>query len=240
MAGQSEPQGTMGFRILLIEDDDTLRMLITSGFVASGHNVHQAANALQGIQILEEFDPDLAVIDLQLPDLNGIEVIRQIRPRCRAVLIILTAYSNTSDVVNALEAGADDFLSKPIELRELEARIGALMRRADIGRSQADDEFRHLGFVLELSSGEVRFQNSAVSLTKTEFALLLELLRATGAVVSKEQLLRQVWGYDYLAETRLVDTQIYRLRQKLGFVGATDLLQTVRGRGFRMVDMTQA
>lgn len=221
--------------ILLIEDDESIRSVIATNFVSNGFSVAEAATASEGIRLLESNDFDLALIDLRLPDRTGIEIIREVRPLIDIPLVILTAYGNTSDVVEALEAGADDFLAKPIDLHELQARLRALLRRyGDRSKSPAPDNLVFGDLHLRMDLGEAHVGQNRVPLTKTEFNVLYELLSANGALVSKAVLLDRVWGYDYLGETRLVDTQIYRLRAKLIAVGMVDPISTVRGRGYRM------
>lgn len=228
-------EGLTVSRILLIEDDDSIRKVIATNFVSSGFIVTEAVTAAEGIQFLESYEFDLALIDLRLPDRTGIEIIRSIRPVVEIPLVILTAYSNTSDVIEALEAGADDFLSKPIDLHELQARLRALLRRyGDRARPANPENLVFENLELRLDLGEARVGDVRVPLTKTEFNVLYVLLAANGALVSKATLLDRVWGYDYLGETRLVDTQIYRLRAKLITAGMSDPISTVRGRGYRM------
>jgi len=228
-------------RVLLIEDDDSIRSVIATNFVSSGFNVTEAASAAEGIELLECYEFDLALIDLRLPDRTGIEVIRSVRPLVDIPLVILTAYGNTSDVIDALEAGADDFLAKPIDLHELQARLRALLRRyGDRARSTILENLSFGDLELMMDLGEARVGDVRVPLTKTEFNVLYVLLASNGALVSKAVLLDRVWGYDYLGETRLVDTQIYRLRAKLIAAGMIDPISTVRGRGYRMnTDVTR-
>jgi len=222
-------------RVLLIEDDDSIRSIIATNFVSSGFIVTGAASAAEGITLLESYEFDLALIDLRLPDRSGIDIIRSVRPLVDIPLVILTAYSNTSDVIEALEAGADDFLAKPIDLDELQARLRALLRRyGDRARQMNPENLIFEDLELRLDLGEARVGDVRVPLTKTEFNVLYVLLAANGALVSKAALLDRVWGYDYLGETRLVDTQIYRLRAKLIAAGMVDPISTVRGRGYRM------
>lgn len=222
-------------RILLIEDDDSIRSVIATNFVTSGFVVTEAASAAEGLELLDSDEFDLALIDLRLPDRTGIEIIRSVRPLVDIPLVILTAYSNTNDVIEALEAGADDFLAKPIDLQELQARLRALLRRyGDRARSTSPENLTFGDLELRLDLGEARVGDVRVALTKTEFNVLYVLLAANGALVSKAVLLDRVWGYDYLGETRLVDTQIYRLRAKLISAGMNDPISTVRGRGYRM------
>lgn len=230
---------TTSHRILLVEDDAAIRSVMATAFSHDGHQVIEAESGEAAIGKAATESPDLAIIDLKLPGMDGIEVVQRLRVRHDIPLVILTAYSDSNDVVRALEAGADDFLSKPIELRELRARLSALMRRAGTTTSEEPAHLHRAGFTIDFTTGEVSFGEQELHLTKTEFNVLGELLLANGRILSKADLLEQVWGYDYLGETRLVDTQVYRLRAKLSAVGAAERLVTVRGRGFRIVDVTE-
>jgi DNA-binding response OmpR family regulator len=225
-------------RILLVEDDATIRSVMATAFAHDGHEVIEAATGESAVGMAATENPDLAIIDLKLPGMDGIEVVQRLRVRHDIPLVILTAYSDSNDVVRALEAGADDFLSKPIELKELRARLSALMRRVGAATPEEPSNISRAGFTIDFDTGEVGFSGQELHLTKTEFKVLGELLLAKGRILSKADLLENVWGYDYLGETRLVDTQIYRLRAKLSVVGAAERLVTVRGRGFRIVDST--
>lgn len=227
----------MSYRILLVEDDQSIRTVMATAFAHDGHHVIEADSGESGIALAASENPDLAVIDLRLPGMDGIEVVQRLRLQLDIPLVILTAFSDSNDVIRGLEAGADDFLSKPIELKELRARLAALMRRTDgVSNNEPIQTLDRAGFSINFDTGEVSYGDHPLHLTKTEFKVLGELLLASGRILSKADLLEQVWGYDYLGETRLVDTQIYRLRAKLAAVDASDLLVTVRGRGFRIVD----
>lgn len=230
---------TPTLRILLVEDDAAIRSVMATAFAHDGHTVIEADTGEAAIGLAATEKPDLAVIDLKLPGMDGIEVVQSLRVRHDIPLVILTAFSDSNDVVRALEAGADDFLSKPIELKELRARLAALMRRTGGASSDEPSDLVRAGFSINFDTGEVTFTDHTLQLTKTEFKVLGELLLANGRILSKADLLERVWGYDYLGETRLVDTQIYRLRAKLSVAGAADQLVTVRGRGFRIVDPSE-
>ena len=235
----TSPIMTTSHRILLVEDDSAIRSMMATAFSHDGHQVIEAATGESAISTAATESPDLAIIDLKLPGIDGVEVVQRLRVRLDIPLVILTAYSDSSDVIRALEAGADDFLSKPIELKELRARLSALMRRVGTTSSEESSSITRAGFTIYFDTGEVDFSDQELRLTKTEFKVLGELLLAKGRILSKADLLENVWGYDYLGETRLVDTQIYRLRAKLSAVGAAERLVTVRGRGFRIVDVTE-
>lgn len=222
-------------RLLLIEDDVAIRRIIATSFESVGFEVSEAETGSQGIEVLQDFPHDLVIIDLRLPDMSGIDVVRTIRPIVDMPLVILTAYSNTSEIIEALSAGADDFLAKPIDLQELLARAQALLRRyVDRPSDKESNEIIGGDLKVRLDTGDAFVRDTKIDLTKTEFNVLYELLRAKGTLVSKAQLLENVWSYDYLGETRLVDTQIYRLRAKLSAAGAGDPIMTVRGRGYRL------
>ena len=226
---------TMG-RLLLIEDDTAIRHIIATSFRSVGFEVEEADTGGAGIEKMKQTPLDLAIIDLRLPDMSGIDVVRTVRPTIDIPLVILTAYSNTAEIIEALNAGADDFLAKPIDLQELQARAQALLRRyVDRLPEKNMGEIVVENLRMLLDTGEVFVGDFELDLTKTEFNVLYELLRAQGGLVSKAQLLDHVWGYDYLGETRLVDTQIYRLRAKLSAVNLGDLIVTVRGRGYRII-----
>lgn len=233
-----DPDVILG-RVLLIEDDAAIRHIIATSFRSVGFEVEEADTGGIGINRMTEVPLDLAIIDLRLPDMSGIDVVRTVRPTIDIPLVILTAYSNTAEIIEALNAGADDFLAKPIDLQELLARAKALLRRyVDRLPEKSLGEIAVDNLKIILDTGEVFVGDFELDLTKTEFNVLYELLRAQGGLVSKAQLLDRVWGYDYLGETRLVDTQIYRLRAKLSAANLADLIVTIRGRGYRIIVST--
>ena len=233
-----DPDVILG-RVLLIEDDAAIRHIIATSFRSVGFEVEEADTGGIGINRMTEVPLDLAIIDLRLPDMSGIDVVRTVRPTIDIPLVILTAYSNTAEIIEALNAGADDFLAKPIDLQELLARAKALLRRyVDRLPEKSLGEIVVDNLKILLDTGEVFVGDFKLDLTKTEFNVLYELLRAQGGLVSKAQLLDRVWGYDYLGETRLVDTQIYRLRAKLSAANLADLIVTIRGRGYRIIVST--
>lgn len=222
-------------RLILIEDDVAISTVIATRFATAGFDVDCVDTGAAGIDLLSQSPSDLAIIDLRLPDMSGIDVVRSVRQETDIPLVILTAYSNTTEVIEALRAGADDFLAKPINLEELLARVSAMLRR--YGERATDGRAAEIavGTVsINTETGEAYVNQHRVILTRTEFRVLYELLQAGNLLVSKAHLLDRVWGYDYLGETRLVDTQIYRLRAKLAAAGAEDCITTVRGRGYRL------
>jgi DNA-binding response OmpR family regulator len=234
----------MALRLLLVEDDDAIRVSLKFNLEDEGYDVVEAATGESAIDILnagEQFD--IVLVDLLLPGLHGLEVIRRVRfDNTTTAVLVVTAQADTHDVVAGLEAGADDYLVKPIAPKELAARIRAVLRRVQSTPPAADATLAGADTIvaeeieIRRAAGEVLVAGEVVKLTKTEFLLLWELAGHAGQVLSKEQLLERVWGTDYLGDSRLVDTHIYRLRSKVESTPATPRhILTVRGLGYKFV-----
>ena len=225
----------MDARILLVEDDPSIREVTAIGLGAAGFAVTTAADGVEGLERFRSEPPDLVLLDIMLPRMDGYEVCRQIRRAATVPIIMLTARGDTMDVVVGLEAGADDYVRKPFDLPELIARIRAALRRAGAGADGAT-EF-HLGpLAIDVGGRTVARDGADIPLTRTEFDLLHELVRHAGQVLSRDILLDRVWGYDYLGDSRLVDVAIQRLRAKVEADPAQpELIQTVRGAGYKAV-----
>jgi len=222
-------------RILYVEDDPTIAQVISVSLTDEGFGVTLAATGATGIELAATTEFELAIVDLRLPDISGLDVVQQIRNSTDIPIVILTAFGDTQSVVAGLESGADDFLSKPIATQELAARLRAILRRVS---SEIEDETQ-TNISVGLLEMNTRTHSASVSgeplnLTKTEFEVLRELMIRFPDVVTRMNLLERVWGYDYLGDSRLVDMQIYRLRQKLEAHGFKDKLITVRGVGFQL------
>jgi two-component system response regulator MtrA len=220
-------------RILLVEDDPSIREVTAIGLGAAGFEVVTAPDGVEGLERFRSEAFDLVLLDIMLPRLDGYEVCRQIRRTSTIPVVMLTARSDTMDVVVGLEAGADDYVRKPFDLPELIARVRAAMRRA--GSATGESTSLRLGpLAIDAAGRTVRRDGVEIPLTRTEFDLLLELARHAGQVLTREILLDRVWGYDYLGDSRLVDVAIQRLRAKIeADAAAPELIQTVRGAGYK-------
>jgi DNA-binding response OmpR family regulator len=217
--------------VLLIEDDPAVRQGLELALTRQGHGVRAVESGEQGLDRLRADLPDVVVLDLMLPGMDGFEVCRRIRAAGEVPIIMLTARGDDMDVVAGLEAGADDYVVKPVQARVLEARIRAVLRRT--GRDQAALE-RHGDLTIDRAGLVVANRGMPVSLTPTELRLLLELSGTPGRVHSRQQLLESVWEYGYLGDSRLVDACVQRLRAKIEDDSAAPVyVQTVRGFGYR-------
>lgn len=222
----------MAERILLVEDDRRVRRATCLALTDEGYEVIEAADAESCGPLLRDTSPDLIVLDVMLPGMDGFELCREIRKTSDVPIIFVTAKTDTVDVVVGLESGGDDYLTKPFANRELIARIRALLRRL---RSEHRPTRIQIGSLeIEPDAGIVRRDGAIVALTKTEFKLLRCLTEHPNQLWSREALLEHVWGYDYLGDSRLVDVHIRRLRAKIEVdASAPSVIQTVRGMGYR-------
>ncbi len=222
----------MDATILLVEDDPSIRETTTIGLEQAGFRVDTAADGRAGLTAFRRRRPDLVVLDIMLPYVDGLEVIRAIRAESSVPVVMLTARAETVDVVVGLESGADDYVTKPFEMPVLVARIRAALRRA---HQLEPAETVTLGDVhVDVLGHRVTRGGDEVALTPTEFRLLVELARRPGQVFTREMLLERVWDIGYLGDSRLVDVAVQRLRAKLEVApGAPAVIETVRGVGYR-------
>lgn len=222
-------------RVFLIEDDGSIRRLAASALAGAGFDVDSAANAMEGLQMVVKGAPDLVVLDLGLPDLDGSELLRMIRAVSEVPVIIATAREDEASMVELLEAGADDYVVKPYSAAQLTARVRAVLRRAgaDSGRS----ELSVGGLVLSVAGREAALNGQNLDLSPKEFDLLRVLMERSGEVVSKRELLADVWREPYGGSERTVDVHLSWLRKKLGESASEPrYLHTVHGVGVKLVE----
>src|SRR5919197_1512264 len=216
-------------RVLVVEDDEPIADVPRRTLRQEGHEVRSAADGVEALAVAEEFVPDLVILDLGLPKLDGAEVLRRLRAESDAPILILTARADLYDPVEGLDSGADDYLVKPFERRELLARMRALMRRRPPrgSASLAVGDLR-----LNPDTREVFRGDRPIELTNREFELLEYLMRNERLVISRERLLEEVWGYDPMAKTKTIDVFVSNLRRKLEAGGEPRILHTKRGAGY--------
>lgn len=229
--------------ILIVEDDNTLREVLAYNLKHEGYRVFEAADGSKGLDIYRKDKPSLIILDLMLPVLSGLEVCRIVNSENKVPIIMLTAKAEEIDRVLGLEMGADDYVTKPFSVRELMARIKAVLRRTKIevhqGEKPGQEHVEYLaaaGIKVDLSRHTVYRGDRLLELNPKEFELLAFLMGNAGQVISREQVLRKVWGYDYIGNARTVDVHMRWLRQKLEDDAENPVhLVTVRGYGYKFV-----
>ena len=221
----------MSTDILLVEDDPRIRQVLELALRDHGYDVRSASTGEQALQEVALRRPDVLLLDLMLPGIDGLEVCRRLRLQGDLPIIAVTARTDSTDVVAGLEAGADDYVTKPVVASVLAARIRAVLRRVPARPSTT----RVGDLEVRTDSAVVLRRGEELPLTKTEYKLLCELAEQPGAVKTREELLRNVWGYDYFGDTRLLDVHVRRLRVKVEQdPGNPQLVLTVRGIGYRL------
>ncbi len=220
--------------VLVVDDEKTLVKALAFNLEKEGFRVETAYDGKEALEKVFELKPDIVVLDLMLPEVDGFEVCRRIRKKLEIPIIMLTARSEDIDKVLGLELGADDYLTKPFNSRELVARIKAILRRS-IVRDEESKKVIQIGKLqVDLLQHRARLGDQEISLTSKEFALLSFLVANAGNVYSREQLLEQVWGYDYYGDVRTVDVHIRHLREKIERdPGNPELIITVWGTGYK-------
>ena len=224
----------MARTVLVVEDEPTLRETLADALEGEGFRVRSAGDGRAALSLFRAEHPDLVLLDLMLPEIPGIEVCRIIRAESRVPIIILTARDSEVDKVVGLELGADDYVTKPFSLRELSARIRAVLRRGEQVGTESLPAAVDLGPVqVDLAGHRVLRDGREVPVKPKVFELLAFLLRNSGQVVTRDQLLERVWGYDYAGETRTVDVHVHWLRSAIeADPGNPTIVQTVRGVGY--------
>ncbi|MGN9906829.1 response regulator transcription factor [Phytohabitans sp. LJ34] len=219
-------------RVLVVDDEATLTDLLSMALRYEGWQVRSAANGMAAVRVAKEFEPDAVVLDIMLPDLDGLEVLRRLRGvRPDVPVLFLTARDAVEDRVAGLTAGGDDYVTKPFSLEEVVARLRALMRRAGVGTTRDDAVLVVGDLSLDEDSHEVRRGGDLVSLTATEFELLRYLMRNPRRVLSKAQILDRVWHYDFGGQANVVELYISYLRKKID-AGRPPMIHTLRGAGY--------
>jgi two-component system alkaline phosphatase synthesis response regulator PhoP len=222
-------------KILVIDDEPSITNLVSAYLRPEGYEVYTAADGNAGLKAARTFKPDLIILDLMLPGMDGIELLSRLRRESEVYVIMLTARTEETDKIVGLSVGADDYVTKPFSPRELTARVKAALRRIQTGAGSGSDmsvySFRHLR--MDVGARTVSVDENPIALTAIEFDLLKALVENRGRVLSREQLLEKVWGGEYFGEMRVVDVHLGHVRQKLG---RDDLIVTVRGVGYRFED----
>ena len=227
-------------RILVVDDEDSILQFVAYNLTKAGYEVQTARTGVEALELAGDHPFDLVVLDIMLPGPDGYEVCRKLRATSDVPVLFLSARDTEFDKVVGLELGGDDYLAKPFGLQELLARVRALLRRsaasapARPGRLPGE-RLSASGIVLDETTHVTTFGETPIDLTPREFELLATLMRYPGSVLSREQLLKQAWGWEYLVETKTVDTHVKRLRDKLSAAGVDPaVVETVRGYGYRI------
>jgi two-component system, OmpR family, alkaline phosphatase synthesis response regulator PhoP len=223
--------------ILVVDDEDSILTVVEAYLKGDGNTIHLARDGVQGLAAFRRYNPELVILDIMLPEMDGIEVLQQIRRESDSYVMMLTAKTEEFDRVLGLTVGADDYLTKPFSPRELVARVKAMLRR---GRNTIQDDKQILTFKhLKIDTGrhEVERDGQKIELTALEFKLLATLVTYAGMVLSRDQLLERVWGYDFYGEDRVVDVHIGHIRQKLeNDPSDPQFVITIRGVGYKFAD----
>jgi DNA-binding response OmpR family regulator len=224
-------------RVLVVDDEATIRDIVRRYLTADGFDVAEAADGEEALRQFEDRRFDLVVLDVMMPGMDGLEVLRRLRATSGVFVVLLTAKAEEVDKLVGLSVGADDYLTKPFSPRELVARVRAVLRRQrDAATSPGDDTMWFAGLVIDPARREVLRDDAPVELTALEFDLLAALAASPGRVYSRRQLLERVWGWDYVGDERVVDVHVRNLRRALGDdASAPSIVATVRGVGYKFV-----
>ena len=220
-------------KILIVEDEEKLARFIELELIHEGYETEKAFDGRKGLEIAEGGGIDLILLDIMLPGINGIEVLRRIRKTSDVPVILLTARDTVMDKVSGLDMGADDYVTKPFDIEELLARIRTAFRKKSASLADANTIELSAGLLtLDASSHTVKYDGHEIELTNKEFRLLQKLLENKSIVLSREVLLETVWGFDYMGETNIVDVYIRYIRSKIDDVFNIKLIHTIRGVGY--------
>ena len=220
-------------RALIVEDDGNIAELLRLYLEKDGFEVHIAQDGGKGVEAAHNYNPDIIILDIMLPVMDGWQVCREVRKNSKVPIIMLTAKGETFDKVSGLEMGADDYMTKPFEVKELLARIHAVMRRTDTDGESAEKKLEFDRLVINLDSYELIVNGKKIDTPPKEMELLYHLASSPNRVFTRNQLLDEVWGFDYFGDSRTVDVHIKRLREKLEGVSDKWSLKTVWGVGYK-------
>jgi len=222
-------------KILIIDDEPAITNLVSAYLKPEGYEVFTAEDGNAGLKAARAFKPNLIILDVMLPGIDGIELLSRLRRESDVYVILLTARTDETDKIVGLSVGADDYVTKPFSPRELVARVKAALRRIESGAGSSGEgtvmSFKHI--LIDVGARKVTLNDNPIELTAIEFDLLKTLAENRGRVLSREQLLEKVWGGEYFGEMRVVDVHLGHVRQKLG---SDELIATVRGVGYRFED----
>ncbi len=230
----------MSHRILVVDDEPSVTDLLAYNLRKALYDVQTAADGREALRLARESQPDLILLDLMIPEVDGLDVCRELRKTSDVPIIMITARGEEIDRVLGLEIGADDYITKPFSVRELMARIKAVLRRAQQAQKDGEAEPSTLlrgpgNMLMDVERRTVLVGDTSIELTRLEFDLLHRLLINPGRVLTRERLLEQAWGYEYVGDTRAVDSAVKRLRAKLRAVSVeADCIESVRGLGYRI------
>lgn len=225
----------MTAKILVVEDEISIQTVIRTYLENDGFQVRCTDNGAEALEFSHQFGPDLIILDLNLPGMDGMEVAARLRQESDVYILMLTARAEEADRVAGLRIGADDYLTKPFSPRELVARVEAILRRHR-ARSTTDNTLKFEHVQIDPDRHEAHANDQPLELTTTEFGVLMELARHAGRVLTREQLIDLVWGQDFFGTDRVVDVYVGQVRRKLKQATSQTLIQTIRGVGYKFVD----
>ncbi len=226
----------MNEKVLIVEDDDGISEFVTLELQYEGYDTAIAKTGRIALEKFESYKPDLILLDIMLPELNGMEVLRRIRKVSNIPVIIVTARGETFDRVNGLDLGADDYIPKPFRIEELLARMRAILRRISFDLSNSKNVLKVKELELTLESMEVTLSGNPINVSKTEFLLLKLFMENPNQVLSRDYLIDGVWGKDHFIDTNTIDVYVGYLRTKIDNTAHVEYIKTIRGLGFMMVD----
>ena len=222
-------------KILIADDDTNIAELISLYLIKEGYETKKAHHGREALRMMQSFGPDLLILDIMMPEMDGYEVCREVRKMSSLPIIMLTAKGETFDKVLGLELGADDYMVKPFDTKELVARVKAVLRRTAAPETKNEKRIMYAGLLINMSNYSVTFMEKEIEMPPKELELLYFLASHPNQVFTREQLLNQIWGYEYYGDTRTVDVHIKRIREKLdqGTEESKWSIKTVWGVGYK-------